>query len=79
MPNRQLEESVPVRELFIESFIDNLRTTKMQVTETRPYQRKRRVNFAAGRGITAADLSFAEGYRNLQGSYCYLETYMNNK
>lgn len=57
LPNRQLEENVEVRELLSESFLENLRATRTQVTATRPYQRRRRVNVPAGRGITAADLA----------------------
>lgn len=56
MPNQQLEATVPVRELLGESFLENLRSTRVQVTETRPYRRRKRVNVPAGRGITAADL-----------------------
>lgn len=68
MPNRQMEESVPVLELLSESFIDNLRTTRMQVTETRPYRRRRRVNVPAGRGITAADLEVDTTTRTVTSS-----------
>ena len=56
LPNQQIEENVAVRELLSESFLENLRATRMQVTTTRPYRRRRRVNVPAGRGITGADL-----------------------
>ncbi|CAB3232834.1 unnamed protein product [Arctia plantaginis] len=56
MPNQQLEATVPVRELLGESFLENLRCTRVQVTETRAYRRRRRINVPPGKSITAADV-----------------------